>query len=418
MKNSNYSKWLNSIQCLVFAMVLTQCVNFAVAQQELPQAPPVLTTPLPTRNAPTIPSNAAPMALDPPADEDPQTEKNRAIEKKNDQEREQRELENAKRDAQSKSSAATTAASEEITIECLSGKNYNTGAVLIGKLSINVISIETEYGKLDVPVTSIISFTPGMSSHPELNKQVNAWIKDLGSSNFNDRETAQRELTKIVRLIRPELERLTADPDTERRNRIQKILAESEEFDSDADDQTPKTALNQRDTIVTKDFPIVGKIVPQTFHIATDFGPQTVPLASIRRAFRLTPKKDDFRKTVSVDAKNLSNRALNETGIRLDRGDKVIISAKGNLTMMPWGGNAVVSPEGSTNYGWFVDGQIAVGALVGKIGSDQFFKIGTKHEFVADRSGMLNLGIAMQNSYDESQFRGKFTVDVKVIKKQ
>jgi hypothetical protein len=410
MRNRRYPKWLNSIQCLALAVVLTQCVNFAIAQQQAPVLDPFQVPP----------AAGAPMALDTPTDDETTKTpaRNQDRNKSGADAKEDEKESTTSTASKSSTSSASNTASEEITIECVSSKNYNTGAVLIGKLSISVISIETEYGKLDVPVTSIVSFTPGMSSHPELNKQVNAWIKDLGSSNFNDRETAQRELTKIAGLVRPELERFATDPDTERRNRIQKILGESEELGGDDDEQAPRTTLNQRDTIVTKDFPIVGKIVPQTFHIATDFGPQTVPLASIRRAYRQSGKKDELRKTVSVEGRNLSNRTPHDTGIRLERGDKVTITAKGNITMMPWGGNAVVSPEGSSNYGWFVEGQIPIGTLVGKIGSEQFFKIGSRHEFIADRSGTLNLAVAMQSNYNENQFRGKFTVDVKVIKKQ
>src|SRR5579862_2672013 len=41
------------------------------------------------------------------------------------------------------------------------------GSVVTGKLSTDTVTVETAFGKLEVPVANIVSFTPGLDSHPE-----------------------------------------------------------------------------------------------------------------------------------------------------------------------------------------------------------------------------------------------------------
>ena len=79
---------------------------------------------------------------------------------------------------------------------------------------------------------------------------------------------------------------------------------------------------------------------------------------------------------------------------------------------------AVTTPDGAQNYGWYIPGQIPSGALVGKIGNDNFTKLGSKSTFTAERSGVLQLAIGMQADYQENQFPGKYTIKVRIQRKQ
>ena len=40
------------------------------------------------------------------------------------------------------------------------------GSVVSGRLSTETVTVETAFGKLEVPVASVVSFTPGLDSHP------------------------------------------------------------------------------------------------------------------------------------------------------------------------------------------------------------------------------------------------------------
>src|SRR5579872_6269013 len=84
------------------------------------------------------------------------------------------------------------------------------GSVVAGKLSTENVTVETAFGKLDVPVSSIVSFTPGLDSHPEERKKIGRLIQQLGSNNAAERDAAQRTLTEMGRTIQTELARYTA----------------------------------------------------------------------------------------------------------------------------------------------------------------------------------------------------------------
>src|SRR5579859_2276738 len=115
------------------------------------------------------------------------------------------------------------------------------GSVVTGKLSTETVTVETAFGKLDVPVANIVSFTPGLDSHPEERKKIGRLIQQLGSNAAAERDAAERTLTDMGKAIHDELSRYAADDDTERRTRVQKILAELEEVEDD-DDLDPTAA--------------------------------------------------------------------------------------------------------------------------------------------------------------------------------
>ncbi|MBS0260760.1 MAG: hypothetical protein JSS02_02290 [Planctomycetes bacterium] len=292
------------------------------------------------------------------------------------------------------------------------------GSVVTGKLSSQSLSVETEFGKLDIPVAHIVSFTPGLDSHPEERQRIGRLIQQLGSNVAADRDAAQRTLTDLGKSIQSELARFTQDEDTERRTRVQKILAELE----DADDEDEADPSNGRpwpaqDSVETSLFTVVGKISPRAFEVQTQFGPLQVAISDIRRAERDTDQKPEFRKSLGVTGEHIVQNNLLNTGIRLNRGDKVQFTADGRLTMTPWGNNASSTPDGSEQFQWYIPNQIAGGSLVGRVGvSGKVFKIGSKHTFTASRGGVLYLAIAMnpQFSSQDYNFPGRYEVKVRV----
>jgi hypothetical protein len=289
------------------------------------------------------------------------------------------------------------------------------GSVLAGKLSVQDLELETTYGRLLIPVTAIKSLTPGMGRRPDLKGQVAQWIEQLGAADFEQRETAQQELLKVGRAARLELEKRQTDKDTERRTRIKAILAE---LDDQADDAEGSPPVHERDTIETLEFTAVGNLLTKEFTVDSRYGPLLVKLADLRHAQRDAVQKSELRKTVTVDGVNLVQRGLKNVSLRLEKGDKVSITADGSLTMTPWGNGAVSSPDGGVNFGWYVANSIPSGALVGAIGaSGKVFKIGAKHSFEADRTGELHLAVAMQNEYANQNFPGRYTVKVRIQRK-
>jgi len=291
------------------------------------------------------------------------------------------------------------------------------GSIVTGKLSVKDIQVETTFGKLTIPITNILSFRPGLDSFPELAKQINELITNLAANDYNEREASQKELIRMGPPIRKLLEaRQKSDDDAERNRRI-KIILEGFEESVQGDDEEGGGAQEwiQQDTIVTTDFTVVGRIVQKQFNIASKFGALTVNLGDVRRGERSVGTKEDMRRSIAVDGSQIAQRNFKNTKIRVEVGDRVTITADGTITMTPWGSQAMSTPEGSPNYGWYMGNDIAAGALVGKISdSGPVFKIGSKNTFVAKKSGTLMLAIGMNPSYANQAFPGKYEVKVRV----
>lgn len=308
-----------------------------------------------------------------------------------------------------------TAASRGIRLHLMEG------SIVTGRLSIDAISVETPFGKLDVPVANIVSLTPGLDSHPEERKRITRLIQQLGSNTAAERDAAQRSLSEMVVLIQHELTKYVNDEDAERRSRVQKILAELEELDAD-DEVDPATARPwiAQDTVETNLFTVVGKISPQSFSVQTQFGPLQVAISDIRRGERESDQKPELRKSVTVNGTHLVQLNLMNSGIRLNRGDKVHVTAEGKLVMSPWGNNSFSTPDGSEQFQWFVPNQIPGGALVARIGnSGKLFKVGSKNTFTATRAGLLYFGIAMNPQFASNDYNypGEYNVKVRVNQK-
>jgi hypothetical protein len=292
------------------------------------------------------------------------------------------------------------------------------GSVVSGKLSTETVTVETAFGKLEVPVASIVSFTPGLDSHPQERQRIGRLIQQLGSNTAAERDTAQRVLSDMGKTIQSELARYTNDDDVERRTRVQKILAEFEETDDDEDgDSSSARPWQAQDSLETNLFTVVGKISPQTFDLQTQFGPLKVAISDIRRGERETEQKPEIKKTINVGGENLVQLNMLSSAVRINRGDKVQIAADGRLTMSPWGNNTFSTPEGSEQFQWYVPNQIPGGALVARIGSSgKVFKVGSKHSFVAQRAGILYFGIAMSPQFATSDYNypGRYDVRIRV----
>ena len=291
------------------------------------------------------------------------------------------------------------------------------GSIITGKLGIKQFTVETAYGTLTIPVADVQVLRPGLDSHPEIAAKIAAYIDKLDSADFNEREKAQKGLEALGPAIRNELAKYVKDPSAERRNRVQAILDEFDQESGDSDSGTPAAQpWVHGDTLATPQFTVVGRVMPRQFEIVTAYGPLTVKLDDVRVLQRAEPAgREEISKTVDVQGQNNINTNPRSTTIHVQKGDQVTVTADGTITLSPWGSNALCTPEGAANYGWFVPGRIAMGALVARVGRDgPVFKVGSKSAFTADHSGDLVFGVGMNPEYANNNFPGQFRVKVRV----
>jgi len=294
------------------------------------------------------------------------------------------------------------------------------GSVISGDLSVSEISVDTDFGQLVVPIDRIRSFTPGLDSNTKLSQQIETLIKNLGSDDYQTREQAHKDLAAMGRKAQKELQRFVNDDNAEIKRHVGEILKETEEQaeeKADEEDVPLEQPWIRQDIVVTSDFTVLGKVSPKEFRIESKYGPLTIQLADVKQGEREVEVRESLRKTVTVDAANIAQRAFKNTGIKVQAGDKISLKADGSLVMSPWGGNASSTPAGAPNYGWYVPNQIPGGALIARVGEKgPVFMVGRQSNFVAKRSGILQLAIGMQAEYanENYPFPGQYTVKLKI----
>ena len=293
----------------------------------------------------------------------------------------------------------------------------NDGAVLTGKLSTSSILVNTEYGPLTIPIRSIVHFTPGLDSQTKLKAKVNELVEKLGDKEFAARQQAQGQLLALGPRIRPALATYTTVKDAERLNRIKAVLKTFDEMltemEEDEEVNVDDHVMRVEDVIKTTSFTVWGKITNESFKLDSRYGLLNIDLADIRRAERDMGQASEISKKVEVAGRNQTYGEWASTGITVNRGDRISITAKGSITMTPWGSNRVSTPDGCPNCGSF-NGHV-MGALVARIGSsDKWVKIGRKSTFVADRAGKLELAVAIQANWKTYSFPGEYDTSVKV----
>jgi hypothetical protein len=292
------------------------------------------------------------------------------------------------------------------------------GSVVSGKLSMSSFTVDTEFGKLEIPVSRVVRFTPGLDSHPKQRQHINTLILQLGANTAELRDTAQKELSGMGIAVKPLLEPYRDDKDPERKKRIAEML---EEFEQAAEEEEPgqdkRAQLINADSIETPQFTVVGKISPQSFQVQLQYGSITVSLNDIRRGEEESEEKPELRRNIVVAGDNLVLVNYKNTGIRVNRGDKIEVDASGRIIMTPWGSDASADPDGTAQYGVYKAG-INTGALVARIGGSGSpeFKVGKSLKFTAQKSGTLHFAIAMQAQFANQNYRfpGEYKVKVKV----
>ena len=294
------------------------------------------------------------------------------------------------------------------------------GNVIAGELSVDSIQIQTEFGMLNVPVEKIKAIRPGLNSFPELKKKIDLHIENLGHKDYKTRQQAHKSIVAMGMQLRNELPNFEDGGNAERKRHLDEIRKEVnqmvEEMMDDEDLDGADAPLIRNDQIETKDFTIVGMIQQKRFDISSRYGKLAIQLGDIKVGDRPSTGSTETRRTVSITGKNFMSSNAKSTGIRVDRGDKIIIRAEGQIVMSPWGSNSSVGPDGNTSYGNY-SGH-GGGTLLGKIGSNgKMIKIGSKSSFIASRSGTLQLGVAVQTDYANNNyaFPGNYKVKITVV---
>lgn len=291
------------------------------------------------------------------------------------------------------------------------------GTVVSGEIQVDYITVKTQFGALEIPIHEINRFRPGLDSFPKLNQRIMGLVEKLGDKDFDVREKSHRALAAMGIQLRYEIEKFDDGGSAERKKRLAEIKKEIDELvqesieESNDDGTQNNQGLIRGDKIETSDFTIVGKILQDEFSLSTKFGQLKLRLSDIRMGDRsFQNARDEIHKTVTIAGDTFFQRKPLSTRIRVNQGDVIKIRASGAVRWTNW--NTTSTPDGLTNQGQYLG--IMSGTLTARIGSTgKLVKIGSKGEFVAKKSGVLFLAIAVQDNYANNNNSYRWTGDYK-----
>jgi hypothetical protein len=147
------------------------------------------------------------------------------------------------------------------------------------------------------------------------------------------------------------------------------------------------------------------------------------PISSVRRLYlnpesarntylRSVASQPSTASAVNVPGRSVrveGNQAWTDTGMDLRRGDRVRITANGQVQWAP-GSNASPAGTGKVSNGAYPVPMLGAGGLIGKVGNSAAFALGNSvREFTSPGDGRLYLGINDDNASDNTGF---FTVAI------
>ena len=265
--------------------------------------------------------------------------------------------------------------------------------VLVGRLRIDQVAIETRYGELRVPLPDVVQIRFARRIPEDLRKKVEGAILQLSDDDFDRREEATKVLREIGPTARAFIKEALNTNDEEVRNRAETLLSglsgaspkepvEAEEMDAlgEADE----------DEVTTRRFTIKGRVLGGTYSVISAYGELKVSQDDLV-GITFSGEMPVSRK-VTVAATFMVPQQWYDTKTTLLPGIAVRLAAKGQI-MVP---NYSLSsgPEGTRRYSGSTFNNLPMLSLVGKIGKDgQPFLVGKGLRTKVKKAGKLYLGI-------------------------
>jgi hypothetical protein len=285
------------------------------------------------------------------------------------------------------------------------------GSKVTGKVSIKEIKVETAYGQLTVPLTDAVRLRVGRGSDKTAAAKISALIKKLGSTDFKERQQATEKLKDYGEEALELLKKATESTDAEIKSRAEKIIEEIEKQpyagDEDEDEEGEGPLMGDQDELVTKRFTAMGKVLIEKFEVETRYGKLTVPRDQVVKATFTRP--DGVVKNIRLQG-HQTNRSPLRTKVKLKRGQKVKITAKGSIRYNNY--NREVTPNGDSRYFGTYNGCQGM-CLVYRIGnSGRWTMLGTKKVLKAPVTGELMLSVNYSSNPGPSTGSWKIKVEV------
>jgi len=297
------------------------------------------------------------------------------------------------------------------------------GDIITGSAKLDNISLQTQWGKLDIPLKDISEMILGIQPETSSKDKIKALLIDLNNSTLDIRKKAYESLVALPIGCIPVME---------------DIISTEENVASMNDDYTASMALSElksnynyaedtesEDVIVTSvGYRIGGELNLKNISLKTEYGNLEVPRAKIKSVVVFFKSNDGSESTFILNAnKNISgntNGGWLKTSIYVKSGQKISIIASGEVTLASLSGYKY-KPGGassSDNSSTYTDSEYSTstyptyGNLVYKIGENgTMMKAGAMFKGNAAASGYLYISI-YETVYNAAN-TGSYTVKIK-----
>jgi hypothetical protein len=267
--------------------------------------------------------------------------------------------------------------------------HFVNGSLLRLAIHSEKLDIATEYGKLSVPVKDIRSIEFGLRFPAGVEEKIGDALRDLGSGDFRTRDKASAALVDLGPYSYPgTLAASRAVKDLEVSRRAKDVLKKLEA-------KYPKKLLKTEtdDKLVTRAFPIAGRITTPSLKATTDlFGEVDFALAKMDTLRAIAPAATgDITVTIDAAKYAIAGKWM-ETSVEVDGRVALTITAKGSVDTWPQQPNQwMAGPAGNGGGGIggriILNGQLIQQAQAGMSGGALFGRIGESGEpfFIGER---------------------------------
>lgn len=274
--------------------------------------------------------------------------------------------------------------------------DLRSGTTLVGLIEPAAWKITTAFGELTVPVAEIRRVRFGRRAQPERLARVEAAIKDLASGNPERRDHARAQIVQEgIFAVESLRQAVKAHEDPEVRRIASEILK-----DLDPDEESVVSDDDQVDTVR---FSVLGQVQLEAFKVnVPELGPLVVKRGDVERVRSAAP--DDSKK-ITVAGTNCWPNGWLDTKIKVEKGEKLKISATGTIFFPNWG--QAFTPDGNQNMGMM--NNMMVGTLAARVGpKGTIFRVGSNFTGAMSASGTLQFILNIQAP--EQPHDGEFTV--------
>ena len=274
------------------------------------------------------------------------------------------------------------------------------GNVISGtSTSIKTVLLVTDFGKLEIPIKNVSSIDFGITPDVTSKTKVENLIKQMADPTEEKRQAAYDELVKMS------INTISVLSDY--------IYGENYQM-SEYTDYSPENALsemkslygvdesyNNKDIInIDYEYNIGGEYAIKSISLKTEFGELNIPKEKIKNVevsyFDALNGDKTFKLRASKHISGNENDGWLSTGIKVKSGQKINISAFGEITLESLSGNKY-TPDGNTSTEYENDYSSTYptyGNVVYRIGEEgESIKAGSKYSGTAKASGIIYLSI-------------------------